>query len=302
MNKAIIDLGTNTFHLLVLNEKNEVLYKESKAVKLGKGGINQGILLEEAIDRAIDTLVVWREKTITYGIEASKIHAFGTSAMRVAKNAQDLVKKTKELTDIDIQIISGDREAELIAKGVKQAVDINENALIVDIGGGSVEFILCNKQQNLWKRSFEIGGQRLMEMFMKSDPIAMGSVSRMNDYLREQLLPLMNACHQYQPTVMIGSSGSYDTINDIYYLSLHGDFPPKEQVAFDLPLKAFYEIYEKLLFSNREQRMAIKGMISLRVDMIVVAACLIRYLLQTIGIEKLQVSNYALKEGIMSEI
>ncbi|SOE23931.1 exopolyphosphatase / guanosine-5'-triphosphate,3'-diphosphate pyrophosphatase [Spirosomataceae bacterium TFI 002] len=301
MKKAVIDLGTNTFHLLI-GDENQVIFRKSTAVKLGKGGINKDELQSDAMERAIVALKDYSEIIQQHEIPPYMVFASGTSAIRNAKNRNEFIAMVLESTNIHIYVIDGEREAELIYKGVKKAVEINSNAMIVDIGGGSVEFIICNHEGPLWKRSFEIGGQRLMELFMKTDPISSSAVNSMNDYFREKLLPLANACHQYQPKEMIGSSGSFDTINDIYWMKTKGALPSPENIAFDLPIKSFYEIYEEFLFKNRDERMAIPGMIELRVEMIVVASCLIRYLIQTFEISILKVSNYALKEGVLSEV
>jgi exopolyphosphatase/guanosine-5'-triphosphate,3'-diphosphate pyrophosphatase len=296
MKKAIIDLGTNTFHLIIFEGKN-FLFKSSMASKIGQGGINQGIITEEGIQRALNVLNIFKEKLIEFELNTENVFAFGTSAIRNASNQSEFVERVKNETDINITVIDGDKEAELIYKGVSQAVKVDKNALIVDIGGGSVEFILCNPDKILWKRSFEIGGQRLMERFMKKDKISQSEMSRLDEYLRQELLPLTNAVHQYQPEVLIGSSGSFDTLNDMLYWKNTGSFAPTDIVGFDYPISEFWKAFEQLAFANHEERMQIGGMIPLRVDMIVVAVCLIKFVLQTYNIQEIKISNYALKEG-----
>lgn len=303
MKLAIIDLGTNTFHLLIVESAGGTeLFKVSIPAKIGKGGINQNVITPEAIQRAMTVLRVFREKIDEYGLESDQVYAFGTSAIRNAENKEEFISLVKQELDIDITVIDGNEEADLIYKGVSQAVNISENSLIIDIGGGSVELIICDEEKILWKRSFEIGGQRLIEKFMKKDPIPQSDISRLNDYLNEQLLPLANAIHQYHPKVLIGSSGSFDTLNDMYYHQLTGNFPPAETIGFDYPLQEFWKAYESLVFSDRAARMAIPGMIELRVEMIVVAVCLIRFVIQNYGIEQIKISNYALKEGALQSI
>jgi exopolyphosphatase / guanosine-5'-triphosphate,3'-diphosphate pyrophosphatase len=296
MKKAVIDLGTNTFHLMIFEGKN-ILFKTSIASKIGQGGINQGIITEEGIQRALNVLNIFKEKLIEFELNTENVFAFGTSAIRNASNQSEFVERVKNETDINITVIDGDKEAELIYKGVSQAVKVDKNALIVDIGGGSVEFILCNPDKILWKRSFEIGGQRLMERFMKKDKISQSEMSRLDEYLRQELLPLTNAVHQYQPEVLIGSSGSFDTLNDMLYWKNTGSFAPTDIVGFDYPISEFWKAFEQLAFANHEERMQIGGMIPLRVDMIVVAVCLIKFVLQTYNIQEIKISNYALKEG-----
>ncbi|RYF67756.1 MAG: phosphatase, partial [Cytophagaceae bacterium] len=129
--------------------------------------------------------------------------------------------------------------------------------------------------------------------------ISASSVNRMQTYFQEQLLPLTNAVHQYQPSVLVGSSGSFDTLVDMYYHEQAGTWPPAEQAAFTLPVADFYHFYQLLIERNHDQRMALPGMIELRVDMIVVAVCLIDFVLRSYDIKAIQVSTYALKEGAL---
>jgi exopolyphosphatase/guanosine-5'-triphosphate,3'-diphosphate pyrophosphatase len=307
MKTAIIDLGTNTFQLLIIEkmpsgEVNTIL-KKSIPSKIGKGGINQNIITSEAIERAVNVLGEFRKEIDNQVVVPNNIHAIGTSAIRNAENKDEFCREILEKTGITITVIQGDEEAELIYLGVKEAVKISsEPSMIIDIGGGSVEFIICNAEKVLWKQSFEIGGQRLMEKFMKTDPISMRAIQQLDDYFREQLLPLANACHQYSPQIMVGSSGSFDTLVDMYFMKKYNRLPDSTQTEFDLPLAEFYHSYEELITRNREERMELKGMIELRVEMIVVAVCLIRYLIQTFDIQQITVSRYSLKEGVMSKI
>ena len=301
MKTAIIDLGTNTFHLMIV-EGLEILFKTSIPAKIGKGGISNGVISEEGIQRALVVLRGFREVIDNQMVSLEKVFAIGTSAIRNAGNQEEFIRRVLDETGIEIQVISGDEEAELICQGVKQAMKIPETSMIIDIGGGSVEFIICNNEKIFWKQSFEIGGQRLIDKFMKSDPISMRSVQMMDDFFREKLLPLANACHQYAPKVLIGSSGSFDTLIDMQYMKDKGQLPVTNEIAFEYSLSAFYGAYDELIFKNHTERMQIPGMIELRVDMIVVAMCLIRFVIQTLDIQKIRISSYALKEGIMAKI
>ena len=166
---AIIDLGTNTFHLLIADTDGTTIqpvYAEKVPVRIGEGGINLGFISEEACERALLAMKAFKAKIEAF--ETSKSYATATSAFRNAQNGAALAKTIEEATSIAITIISGNREAELIYFGVKEALQLGEEkALIVDIGGGSVEFIIANEHTLFWKESFEIGGQRLMDLFQK---------------------------------------------------------------------------------------------------------------------------------------
>lgn len=297
---AIIDMGTNTFHLLIAetDEKGyHITYRDRLAVKIGKGGINKGLITEEGIHRALLAMQSFRNTIDQQGIY--QVYAFGTSALRNAANCQEVVRRIKSVTGIDSNIISGDLEAEYIYMGVKAAMNIDETSLIIDIGGGSVEFIIGNNDVVLWKRSIEIGAQRLLEQFQKNDPITRDEIQALDGYFEKTLVPLWEALDKYQPSILIGSSGTFDTLSDIFCLR-HDIFKSPEEIETPLTLSGFYEIYEELIHKNREERMNIPGMIDMRVDMIVVACCLIRHILSVHAFNRIRVSTYALKEGVLS--
>ncbi len=305
MKQAIIDLGTNTFHLLIAEKQPTqpytTLFRESRPAKIGQAGINQGLITEDGINRALTVLGYFRQKLDEFGVLPDQVVATGTSAIRVAKNQAEFIERVWQATGIPIRVISGDREADYIYQGVRAAGALtNQTALVMDIGGGSVEFILGNDSRVFWKQSFEIGGQRLRERFMSTDPINFSSIQRLHDYIQDQLVPLANAIHQYTPAVLVGSSGSFDTLVDMWFMHELGHLPPPDQTAFDLPIAEFYRAYELLITRNHADRMLIPGMIELRVDMIVVAVCLIDYVLKTYSISRIKTSTYALKEGILA--
>jgi exopolyphosphatase/guanosine-5'-triphosphate,3'-diphosphate pyrophosphatase len=301
---AVLDLGTNTFQLLIA-ERTEtgfrIVHDESTAAKIGRGGISQGLLTPEAFERAERALLHLRGATDRHGIAPEAIQAFATSAVRNARNGTEFVEAMRAATGIRIQVIDGDQEAGLIFDGVRLGTELGTDpALVMDIGGGSVEFILGSRERIFWKRSFEIGGQRLMDRFMRTDPISLPSVRQLDEYLSEQLLPLTNAIHQYAPTVLIGSAGSFETLNDLHWMRTHGYLPGPDRASFELPLDSFYQSYELLLTHDRAGRLALPGMIELRVDMIIVGSCLIAHVLRAYGIPRMQVSTYALKEGVLA--
>ena len=317
MKQAIIDLGTNTFHLLIAekqpNQPYTTLFRESLPARIGQAGINQGIITEEGINRALAVLGYFRQTLDEFDVLPEQVVATGTSAIRVARNQAEFIERVRQATGISVRVISGEQEADYIYRGVRAAGALtDQTALIVDIGGGSVEFILGNKSRVFWKQSFEIGGQRLLERFMpgspvmrhsdRTDPISPNSISRLHDYFQDQLLPLTNAIHQYTPTVLVGSSGSFDTLVDMWFMHERGHLPPPDQTAFDLPIAEFYRSSELLITRNHAERMQLPGMIELRVDMIVVAVCLIDYVLKTYGITQINTSTYALKEGVLSSL
>ncbi|MBO9702265.1 MAG: phosphatase [Sporocytophaga sp.] len=299
---AVIDLGTNTFHLLIIETESDgykVLFKKKTSVKIGQGGITKGVISPEAFDRAFATLSEFREKMDEFGV--NEIFATGTSAIRSAKNGEDFIREIKNRFDISVHVISGEREAELIYHGVKNALNLGiEKSLIMDIGGGSVEFIICNSDKIFWKESFEIGAQRMLDLFIPSDPIQKDQVSQVVNYLEEKLPALTAAVQNFQPDLLVGSSGTFDTLADIDSLR-KGISLNDKQKEYDLPLDSFRQTFQEVLKKNRAERMVIPGMIEMRVDMIVVACILINYIVEKYQLEKIRVSAYALKEGVLSK-
>lgn len=303
---AVIDLGTNTFQFAIaeiFEGSFSLIYEKSAAPKIGKGGISINKIMPDAIERAIAVLSDFAEIAKQYEILPENILAFGTSAIRNAENGLDFCSQIKQKLGIEIKIIDGKKEAELICEGVKYAVNFNENPyLIMDIGGGSVEFIIANNKNLFWKHSFEIGGQRLMELFFDQDPISPNQVRKLQNYLEEKLIHLLNAVHQYSPKTIIGSAGSFETLVDIFNAKNIANLTEIQSIACDLPMESFYDSYYKFLEFDRKQRLALPGMIELRVDMIVVASVLINYCIKACGIDEIIVSNYALKEGALAKL
>lgn len=297
---AIIDLGTNTFHLFIVeisNGKVKTLYKEKIAVKIGKNGISKGRISSAAAKRAVHTLNVF--KTVTQQFHVDRVTGVATSAIRSAKNGQALLTKIKEQTGFEIEMISGEREAELIFIGAKGAVKFtNTPQLVMDIGGGSVEFIIGNVSEILWKQSYEIGAQRLLDKFHDLEPIPSDQIEKMNSWLLDELESLIGAIHKYQPKGLIGCSGTFDTLVEIHSKE-NSIERTTEHLTFDLRLNAFQSIYQELITKNKQQRLLIPGMITMRVDMIVVAVCLINFVLTHLKTDSITACAYALKEGVL---
>lgn len=300
MRIAVIDMGTNTFHLLIAElagDTHRIIHKERVPVKVGEKGINKNEITSEAWGRAIKTLKDFKNTATKFDV--NEFFATGTSAMRNAVNGQKLAEEIKIQTGIETTIISGTREAELILMGVRKALDLGEEkSLIMDIGGGSIEFIIANQKETFWMRSFEIGGQRLVEKFHNHDPITKDEIVAVKEFLAEELDELAQECKVHCPATLVGSSGTFDTLSDIYRAenSIEAN---ADETEHPFPIESFKSIYHDLLSKVRAERLEIPGMIEMRVDMIVVAAILIDYLIHTLDIRSMRVSAYALKEGVL---
>ena len=299
---AIIDLGTNTFHLLVVDISAtdiQILHKEKQSVKIGENGISHGKIAKSAQERATSTLQEFKQKMDA--LEVKQSYATATSAFRNAVNGKALAEEVLSQTGIKIDIVNGQREAQLIYKGVIQALDLSKSkALIMDIGGGSVEFIICDSSGIRWAHSFEIGAQRLMDQFHHQDPITSQEINRLEVFLDKHLAPLATAVEKFKPSVLVGASGTFDTLSHI--CGIRQNLEKSNELELPLSIDGFRQIHEELVIKNRLQRLEIPGMIEMRADMIVVASCLINYVISRANLNSIRISSYALKEGVLYEV
>lgn len=303
MRIAVIDCGTNTFNLLVCTIKADSfssIYRTKRVVKLGSEGISKGIIGEAPQLRAINALSNFKKIISKYNVD--KVIAIGTAALRDAKQKSIFLEKIRKQTGFNIELINGPREAELIYKGVCRAFDIgDDNSLIIDIGGGSVEFIIGNDKKILWKKSFRIGAARLIEMFIPSDPILPNEIKKINAYLYESLSPLLVAANKFKPVRLIGSSGTFDTLAVIIQEKSGEKKSFINKTHYQYKLSDYKKLHQQLLQSTLKERLATKGMLSMRADMIVPASLLITFVLRLINLKEMHLSNYALKEGLVWE-
>lgn len=299
MKIAVIDLGTNTFHLLV-GEKTKQGYQEVFRkriyVQLGEGGFASSRITAAAQARAIEAMLVFKELLHEHNIH--QVHAVATSAIRNADNGAALIARIQAQTGMTVTTISGAEEATLIYQGVKHALPVGlDMSLIMDIGGGSVEFILCNDQKALWEQSFEIGAQRLLDRFHNHDPILPAELMELETYLTQQLQPLFQAMRTYQPTKLIGTSGAFGT-----WVAMHQAKNPnprnQQAVVYELPLPYFQEIYQDMRDKSAAERLQLPGLANERIDMIVVSSALIQFVLHKSNIARMLVSSYSLKVGL----
>lgn len=301
---AVMDLGTNTFHLLIaegnINNFREIVHQHI-AVKIGEGGINKGVILPAAFERGLATMKKFQQDIIACNVQ--QVKAIATSALRSASNGNDFIDQVKAETGIEIEIINGDREAAYIYEGVKASGLLSaQNSLIIDIGGGSVEFIIGNNDRLIWKQSFEIGAARLMGRFHHTDPIPPASIEALNLYLEDTLVDLFAAIKQTPVNHIIGSSGAFETFAGLIESERSDLFDLKKTKVYDFDEDELLTITDQLILSTHAERFGNKGIIPVRVDMIVVASLITRYIMQRLAVGNVSMCTYSLKEGVLAEM
>ena len=294
---AVIDLGTNTFHLLIVRPNADgsfaELYRERKYIKLGENGVET--IGDAPYHRGVKALLDFSDVLKEYAVD--EVRVFGTAALRTASNGPSFVSEIKEKTNLDITLISGDEEARLIYLGVRQAVSFGSDiGLIMDIGGGSVEFIIADENEIFWAQSFPIGVSVLKNKFHVNEPISTAEIENIKEHLSQTLEPLKEVLKDYSVNNLIGASGTFDVLEMIVV---------KEKLSklhSELSVVDFEPLYQEFLKTTLEERLNMPNLPSERADMIIVALVLIDYILKLAKIEKITVSAYAMKEGMLSEM
>lgn len=302
---AIVDLGTNTFNLLVVEHGPSVtgfsiVDSVELPVFLGRGGIEQGVIAPDAFERGLDALRSHAASAKELG--ASSCVGFGTSMLRNAHNARDFLSAAHEQCGVEITVIKGDEEAELILEGVRLAVPFSARpALVMDVGGGSIEFILATDKALMWKRSFELGVTRIRDRFSFSDPMTTEEQFRLSDHFDAQLEPLWNIIDRHEPHELIGSAGSFDSLAAMVQADRGNAHDPNStSLAFNA--LEFDALKDRLMAMDRTERLMVPGLPEHRVDTIAIALVAIEQVIIAGGIRELRWSRYALKEGAAARL
>ncbi|CAH1002204.1 Exopolyphosphatase [Neolewinella maritima] len=296
--RAVIDLGTNTFHLLIgrvlPDQRIEEVYRERIFVKLASAGIE--LIGPEPFARGIAALTHFRDVLEQHAV--GHVTAIGTAALRTASNGEEFVRTAELESGIIVHLIPGDTEAGYITNGVLAALPpLTDRILIMDIGGGSTEYIIASAEGVHWRRSFPIGVAVLERLFHRTDPISELEIRELETFLYKQLAPLRDALAEYPAHHLVGAAGTFDVMADV----LLDRSAIAHATSHSLDLSGLEALHFSIIAATTTERLAIAGIPPERVDLIVVAMLLIRHTIQLAGIDKITVSDYAMKEGILLE-
>lgn len=293
MRVAIIDLGTNSVrfdvHELRGSKKSKVLHREKMMIRLGQGVFLKGKIDKQALARTLHAFHHFRR--ILDDLNVRKTIAFGTSALREASDAPAIVTRLKEDTGIDIKIISGSEEANLIARGILENEKIPSNRFaLVDIGGGSTEIAICRGKTVEYKYSFPLGTARLQQVFLKKSPPKADAVKKMRAYIQNLLSQKIRGEGWPQVPLIIGSSGTVKAVAKLLKRK-KGEISRQELEA----------LVKKMSFMTTTQLLGVDGMEAKRVDMILAGSILLEELAYALGAKKILPTEYSLRDGIIKE-
>lgn len=301
---AVIDLGTNTFKLLVVEAegtKTSTLYQDRLPVKLGEGSLADNKIGIAAYKRGLQAMVEFKKQCDAFDV--TLIKAMATSGLRSTSNNAEFVADVKAATDIQIEIISGDREAELIFKGVQQAVDFSKiTAVIMDVGGGSTEFIIADSAGVRWKKSFPIGVTRIKENVLMQDPLTEKDVQNIGLYYQDCLNELQSELKKWHVNCLIGSSGSFESISAMLHYRKTPEEPYENKLCTPYPLDELTELLNELEASTVEERTHMKGLDPMRIPTIHIGAVEALDVLKLIPFKRAMGSKLSMKDGIIAEL
>jgi exopolyphosphatase/guanosine-5'-triphosphate,3'-diphosphate pyrophosphatase len=292
--RALIDLGTNTFNLMIADIDSagnfHVIHSEKEGVALGMGGIHEKRLTDEAMDRAVNCLIRYKKHCQKLGI--TFIRAIGTSAIRDAHNRDVFIQRVLLETGIQIDVITGLEEAQFIYQGVHQTMKFGNPALIMDIGGGSTEFILADDQGIVSMESFDIGVSRIYQQFAFSDPLSVSDIHALEGYLETACGDFLR---QLNTEVLIGASGSFETFFELMH---EKPFQAKGR-AVEVDSGHFENMLAEIIASSQLERDQNPHIIAIRKRMAPIAAVKTRWVMKQVNIKHIFISPYSLKEGAL---
>jgi exopolyphosphatase/guanosine-5'-triphosphate,3'-diphosphate pyrophosphatase len=301
---AAIDMGTNSFHLIIVQVKSDGTFKvvdrEREVIRLGSSeGKDLSFISLEEMEHA--TKIILRFKKLAEYYNAN-IRAIATSAVREARNKDDFIRSIKELTSIKVEIIDGKHEAELIFAGVNSALELtNKIMLCIDIGGGSTEIILGKNGKPIFTSSIKVGAVRLSKKFFPNYLLTEENIRGCDHLIKDEIIRDQNISFNKKYEIAVGTSGTIQSVASILYYYRNGK-RAKILNGFSFTKEELFKIADELLHIKAlEDRMKIKGIEEKRGDIIPAGLMILRQIFKLFNIEKLTVSDFALREGIILE-
>lgn len=301
MRVAAIDIGTNSVHLVVADVRADggiTMVEKSRAqIELGRGGLSGHRITPEAMDRAVATLMSFHQTMRLLAVEATVCAA--TSAVREAKNGDELCHRIAEVTGIHVQVISGIDEARYIWLGARKSLDHERGvSLLIDIGGGSMELVFCDPSRIRSAHSLPAGHLRTSEQFIHSDPPTLEEVQALRKHVRGLLEPVMIDPARLQIGATVGTSGSIRTLGRMATL-MRGDTPSPHDHGLVLHRSELKKILAWLIETRSSRMEELPGMDPRRKQTLPAAAAVLYQVMKSLSIEVLSTSESALREGLL---
>jgi exopolyphosphatase / guanosine-5'-triphosphate,3'-diphosphate pyrophosphatase len=300
MRLAAIDIGTNSVHMIVVRVRPdfsfEVIDREKEMVRLGAGGLDGKKLTHEAMTSALQALSKFERLARSHQVD--EILAAATSATREAENGGEFLAAIERTTGIRPRIITGTEEARLIHIAAVYGIDTPKKAVVIDIGGGSVEVTLGTQQQVQFARSFKVGVIRLTERFVTSDPLSGRDERKLVKHINEQVERYARHIVAAGFDRVIGTSGTILSLGTVATAVDRGSVP-SETRNLRVSAKSVRRLRKMVTALDLEERMRLPGLDPRRADLIVAGAVLLDTILRQLDAGEITLCDLALREGLV---
>lgn len=301
---AAIDLGTNSFHMVIVEESQGKGIVEIDRVKdmicIGRGSILTKMLDETAMEAGVATLKKFLVLATQRGVAPQNVIAFATSAIREAMNRDVFIEMVRRETGLKVKVISGREEAQFIYYGVRNAVRLEEHPdLLFDIGGGSVEFIIADRDRVHLLESRKIGVARMLERFVTTDPVSSDELKLLEQFCAAELYVSAETARKLGVTRGIASSGTAENIARMIRSGREAiGVEALNQTGFTR--QEFEKFYRSVISLDAAARRKLTGLDEKRVDLIVPGLVLINTIFRIFDLKEVIISESALREGMVA--
>ncbi|UTW67395.1 hypothetical protein KFE94_04570 [bacterium SCSIO 12643] len=298
-NIAIIDLGSNLTKLVITSGELplQVIHRSvynTKTLKSAPKGFfdSQSIAqIESDIQSILD---------VANKYDCSTYLGIATSAFRTRKNGLQVIRDLNQKFNLQINIISGEREAQLIYKGAIASTSVDRfPVMIMDIGGGSTELIIADASNILWKHSFNFGSTALTSGLSLSDPLSPNDIEDLNNRLEQHFADLPQIIQAHAPLAFIGTTGAFESFAQIIESSHNSHESVASNYRFEP--KKLHKVLDQILKSSLQERLDTKGLNPLRVPTVHIAALIFKYVLDLYSFDEYILSLGDVKEGLAKE-
>ncbi len=300
MKIGTIDIGTNSMRLLIAEYKNGILVNRKKYVnttRIGQGVDKQGYISKDAIERNVETLVEFSNVCKEECCE--KVYCMGTSALRDSKNKEEFITLAKDKSGIDVDIISGEVESNLGFKGVLEGLDKSGDILVIDIGGGSTEFIIGNEKGIRFSKSENVGALRMTEKFLEQDPINDLEFENMSRFINEEIKDTLDYIKKDKVKKLVGIGG---TITSLSAINQQLEEYSMEKIHNSkLNITEIELILQNLKKMTLNDKKSLKGLQPKRADIITAGVEILYTIMKNLEINEIIVSEYDNLEGLMCQ-
>ena len=300
MKLAAIDIWTNSMRLLICDYINGELINRKKFVnttRIGKGVDENGFIREDVIKSNLEALREFYEISKSQGCE--KVYCIGTSALRDSKNGDDFVRRAKRECNVEVEIISGNEESNLGFLGVLKGANADGDILVIDIGGGSTEFVFGNINEIKFAKSENVGALRMTEKFLTTDVIDNYEFDMMSAFIEKEIIDTINYLNKNKIEKIVGIGGTITSLSamnqelEVYSMEkIHNSIVSRDDIE---------KILQKLKKMTLNDKKSLKGLQSKRADIITAGVEILNITMKNLEQCEIIVSEYDNLEGLICQ-